>query len=90
MRTLFIVTVFLCTGLKSYAQNNGPEKQVITIEKGSTLTPKLPLRLEIHGMYVYKSRRRIKNNAVSIYKFKNTKVKRALAFMTVNNRPVLV
>lgn len=90
MRTLFIVTVFLCTGLKSYAHNSGPEKQVNTIEKGSALTLNLQLRPEFDGMYVYKSRRRIKNNAVSIYKFKNTKVKRALAFKTVNNRPVLV
>lgn len=90
MRTLFIVTVFLCTGLMSFAHNNGSEKQMNTLGKGSALTP---IFLSLHSNEEegksYKSRRPKNNDAVSIYKFKNTKIKKALAFTTKGHRPKL-
>ncbi|MBD0851059.1 hypothetical protein [Maribacter arenosus] len=90
MRTLFIVTVFLCTGLMSYARDNGSGKQMNTSEKGSALTPIfLSLQSNKELGNAYKSRRPKNNDAVSIYKFKNTKIKKALAFTTKGHRPKL-
>ncbi|MGB5435505.1 MAG: hypothetical protein WBM98_06405 [Maribacter sp.] len=90
MRTLFIVTVFLCTGLMSFAHDNGPDNQMITSEKGSALTHiRLPLHTNMEGNDSYKSRRPKNKETVSIHKFKNTKIKSALSFTTKRHRTKL-
>ena len=78
MRTLFFVTVFLCTGLFSFAQDKNPEQQTITTEKGLALiTAKKEISLNTQ------------NNLAGIYKYKNSKIKMALAFTTKRDRPKL-
>ena len=78
MRTLFFVTVFLCTGLFSFAQDKNPEKQTITTEKGLALiTAKKEISLNTQ------------NNLAGIYKYKNSKIKMALAFTAKGDRPKL-
>ncbi|MGB5499157.1 MAG: hypothetical protein WBM77_09540 [Maribacter sp.] len=78
MRILFFVTVFLCTGLVSFAQDKSPEKLIITTEKDSALTS---------------TKERIslipQENLASIYKFKNAKIIMALTFATKGDRPKL-
>jgi hypothetical protein len=78
MRTLFLVTVFLCTGLVSFAQDKSPEKQTIITEKGLALTSaKKEISLNTQ------------NNLAGIYKYKNSKIKMALTFTTKRDRPRL-
>lgn len=90
MRTLFLVTIFLFTGFISFAHCIGPNKQMNSIKKGSALTfLALPAQSVQEQGGIYNLRRPKKSNAVGIYKFKNTKVKRALAFKTKWNKPVL-
>ena len=74
----------------SFAHDNGSEKQLIATEKGSALTHvMLSLQLKKEGNAFYKSRRPKNNDSASIYKFKNTKIKKALAFTTKRHRPKL-
>jgi len=78
MRILFFVTVFLCTGLVSFAQDKSPEKQTNTTEKGLALTStKKEISLNTQ------------NSLVGIYKYKNSKIKMALTFTTKRDRPKL-
>jgi hypothetical protein len=74
----------------SFAHDNGPNNQMITSEKGSALT------LVMFSLYSnkevsnsYKSRRPKNSDTVSIHKFKNTKIKSALAFTTKGHKPKL-
>ncbi|MBD0779186.1 hypothetical protein HPE56_15405 [Maribacter sp. ANRC-HE7] len=61
-----------------------------SIEKGSALTfLSLPAQSVQEQVGIFKLRRPKKSNPVGIYKFKNTKVKRALAFKTKRNKPKL-
>ena len=90
MRTLFLVSVFLFTGIISFAHGIGPNEQMNSIEKGSALTfLTLPAQSIQEQVGIYKLRRPKKSNVVGIYKFKNAKVKRALSFKTKRNKPVL-
>ena len=78
MRILFFVTVFLCTGLVSFAQGKSPEKQTNTTEKGLALTStKKEISLNTQ------------NSLAGIYKYKNSKIKMALTFTTKRDRPKL-
>ncbi|MBT8182626.1 MAG: hypothetical protein KJO53_13680 [Eudoraea sp.] len=78
MRTLFFVTVFICTGFVSFAQDKDLEKQIITTEKGLALTStKKAISLNTQ------------NDQAGIYKYRNSKIKRALAFATNRDRPKL-
>ena len=90
MRILFFVSVFLCTGLVSFAQDKSPEKLFITTEKdfalANTILPGQPYQVYIA---FNKSGQQEKADSVSIHKYRNTKVKRALSFMTKGDRPKL-
>lgn len=86
MRILFFVTVFLCTGLVSHAQDKSPEKLFITTEKdfalANTQSPQVFITLN-------KSGQPEKVDTASIYKYRNTMIKRALSFMTKRGKPKL-
>ena len=90
MRILFFVTVFLCTGLVSFAQEKSPEKQFSTTEKdfalANTILAGQPQQVFITFI---KSGQPEKADTASIYKYRNTKIKRALSFMTKKDRPKL-
>ena len=90
MRILFFVTVFLCTGLFSFAQDKSPEKQFITAEKDFALANSLLLG-QPHQVDITfnKSGQPEKADTVSIHKYRNTKIKRALSFTTKRGRSKL-
>jgi hypothetical protein len=74
----------------SFAHDNGSEKQLIASEKGSALTHAMfSLHSNKEDSNSYKSRRPKNNDLVSIYRFKNTKIKKALAFTTKGHKPKL-
>ena len=90
MRILFFVIVFQCTGLVSFAQDKSPEKQFSTTEKdfalANTIIPGQPQQVLIG---IYKFGQPEKSDTASIFKYRNTKIKRALSFMTKRDRPKL-
>ncbi len=71
MRTLFLLTVFLCIGAISHAQDKRDQKNIHLQENGFVLTTLLN-----------KPALKIDNNLTGIYKFKHSKIKSALAFRT--------
>ncbi len=91
MRTLFCVTVFLFLGIVSFAQDNSSEKKTLIQEKGfvfvQTLTDQELQKL--HGQIANFRFESSKTNLVGIYKFRNAKIKRALAFKTKIDTPKL-
>ena len=90
MRILFFVTVFLCTGLVSFAQDKGPEKQFSTTEKDFALADSMILRQPQQVFFtISKFGQPEKADTASIFKYRNTKIKRALSFMTKGDRPKL-
>jgi len=91
MRTLFLVIVLLFSGSISFAHCIGPDNQMKTIEEGSALAySKLTSEQNLESIISSKRLRHPKrNNAIGIYRFKHTKVKRALAFRTKKDKPLL-
>lgn len=90
MRILFFVTVFLCISFVSFAQEKRPEKQSITVEEDFALAGSMnPGPAKIVFNTISKSGQSEKADSVSIYKFRNAKIKRALSFMTKRDRPKL-
>jgi len=90
MRILFFVTVFLCTGLVSFAQDKSPEEQFITTEKDFALANAiLPGQPHQVNITFNKSGQPERADTVSIHKYRNTKIKRALSFTTKRGRPKL-
>lgn len=90
MRTFFLVTFFLFTGFISFAHCIGPDKQMETIGKGSLLTlTVLPVRPDLK---LAKNHTGLlspcPSNAVSIYVFRDTKVRRALEFKAEKDKPL--
>jgi hypothetical protein len=81
MRTLFLVAFFTCTSLVSFAQDRGLVKKIVTSEKGLALiSVKKSIAL---------NNQNIQNNLAGIYRYKNSKIKKALAFTTKRDRPKL-
>lgn len=91
MRTLFLLIILLFTGSISFAHCVGPVDQMKTIEEGSSLTYSNLTNVQNLVSNVERTRLRHpkKNNAVGIYRFKHTKVKRALAFRAKKDKPLL-
>ena len=90
MRILFFVTVFLCTGLVSFAQEKSPEKQFNTTEKDFALANSMITRQPQQVLItINKFGQPNKADTASIFKYRNTKIKRALSFMTKGDRPKL-
>lgn len=75
MRTLFLLTVFLCIGAFSNAQDKSRQKKILIQEKSFELTT--PLN---------KPTLKSDNKLTGIYKFKHSKIKSALAFSTKRGR----
>lgn len=90
MRTLFFVIVFLCTGLVSFAHGIGPLEQIFMTEKGFALAKTIsPVQLQNDFSANYKFKHPKTNSTTCIHKFRNTKIKMALTFITRQNRPKL-
>jgi len=90
MRILFFVTVFLCTGLVSFSQDKSPEKQFSTTEKDFALADSMITgQPQIVFITISKFGQSEKVDTASIFKYRNTKIKRALSFMTKGDKPKL-
>jgi len=90
MRTLFFVILFLFMGIVSNAQDNRPNDKVSATEKGIALAYKiLPMQQQYGTNFYYEFKHAKSCRTATIYKYKNTKIKRALSFMTKGERPKL-
>jgi len=90
MRILFFVTVFLCTGLVSFAQDKSPENQFITTEKDFALADSMITgQPQIVFITISEFLQPERADMASIFKYKYTKIKRALSFITKRDRPKL-
>lgn len=92
MRTLVLLSFFFFTGFISFAHCIGPDHRMGIVGQGSALTltmlPERPdLKMDDRGVG-FKCPG--PNNAVSIYVFKDTKVKRALKFKAKKDKPLWV
>ncbi|MBT8307333.1 MAG: hypothetical protein KJN85_10395 [Maribacter sp.] len=87
---LFVVTLLLVMGFVSHAQDNHQKNRITTIEKGLALTV-IDASLKPSHVFIssFKLRQAKRGDTASIYMYKNTKIKRALAFMTRRDRPKL-
>jgi len=91
MRTIFIlIALVLGMGFVSHAQDNHLANKITTIEKGLALTVIGTKLKPSHGLMATSIFRQAKSgDTASIYMYKNTKIKRALAFTTKRDRPKL-
>ncbi|MBD1262441.1 hypothetical protein HZY62_17720 [Maribacter polysiphoniae] len=78
MKAIVTIIFIIFFGIAAQAQNNAQEVQVETIEMGFTITTATETKNEV--------KTETKTEVARLYKFKNSKIKKALSFTTKRNK----